>query len=129
MKDGRFDADAPCSYLAPVLRSVGITAPVQITLINAGLGELTAKSNRLAKIADIVKALWNLILAALAAIYCDKAGRRPLFLTSTVGMLASYAVLMGLSAGFASTSNRQMGIAVIPFLFMCVLYPFGMYIH
>lgn len=31
-------ADALTSYLSPVLKSVGITAPVQITLINAGLG-------------------------------------------------------------------------------------------
>ncbi|KAL2129614.1 hypothetical protein VTI74DRAFT_7529 [Chaetomium olivicolor] len=87
-------------YLAPILKSVGITAPVQITLINAGL------------------ALWNLILAAIAAVNCDKTGRRPLFLTSTLGMLCSYAVVMGLSAGFANTKDRPLGIAVIPFLFV-----------
>ncbi|UKZ91441.1 uncharacterized protein TrAFT101_006419 [Trichoderma asperellum] len=87
-------------YLAPILKSVGITAPVQITLINAGL------------------ALWNLILAAIAAVNCDKAGRRPLFLTSTAGMLCSYVVVMGLSAGFANTKDRPIGIAVIPFLFI-----------
>lgn len=28
------------SYLAPILKSVGITAPIQITLINAGLGKI-----------------------------------------------------------------------------------------
>ncbi|KAJ4176362.1 hypothetical protein NW755_014451 [Fusarium falciforme] len=87
-------------YLAPILRSVGVTAPVQITLINASL------------------ALWNLILAATAAVNCDKAGRRPLFLTSTAGMLCSYVVVMGLSAGFANTKDRPLGIAVIPFLFI-----------
>ncbi|KAH7168190.1 hexose transporter protein [Fusarium sp. MPI-SDFR-AT-0072] len=87
-------------YLAPVLRSVGISSPVQITLINAGL------------------ALWNLILAALAAVYCDKAGRRRLFLTSTAGMLCSYVVVMGLSAGFANTKSKPIGTAVIPFLFI-----------
>ncbi|RKL22980.1 hypothetical protein BFJ68_g1185 [Fusarium oxysporum] len=87
-------------YLAPILKSVGITAPVQITLINAGL------------------ALWNLILAAIAAVNCDKVGRRPLFLTSTAGMLCSYAVVMGLSAGFSNIKEHALGIAVIPFLFI-----------
>ncbi|EEU33847.1 uncharacterized protein NECHADRAFT_55951 [Fusarium vanettenii 77-13-4] len=87
-------------YLAPILQSVGITAPVQITLINVGL------------------AIWNLILAAAAAVNCDKVGRRPLFLLSTAGMLCSYAVVMGLSAGFANTKTKALGIAVIPFLFI-----------
>ncbi|KAJ9482086.1 hypothetical protein VN97_g11360 [Penicillium thymicola] len=87
-------------FLSPILRSVGVTAPVQITLINAGL------------------ALWNLILAGIAAVYCDKAGRRPLFLGSVAGMFCSYIVVMGLSAGFAHTNQGSMGIAVIPFLFI-----------
>ncbi|KAG7133769.1 Lactose permease like protein [Verticillium longisporum] len=87
-------------YLAPILMSVGITSPVQITLINTGL------------------ALWNLILAGLASVYCDKAGRRPLFLIATAGMLCSYAIVMGLSAGFANTKQRSLGTAVIPFLFI-----------
>ncbi|WWC89933.1 uncharacterized protein L201_004862 [Kwoniella dendrophila CBS 6074] len=87
-------------YLSPVLKSVGITAPVQITLINSGL------------------ALWNLILASCAAIGVDKFGRRPLFLISCLGMLCSYGVVMGLSAGFAQTKQHSLGIAVIPFLFI-----------
>ncbi|KAG4430182.1 hypothetical protein IFR05_014341 [Cadophora sp. M221] len=87
-------------FLAPILRSVGITAPVQITLINVGL------------------AIWNLILAGLAAVYCDKAGRRPLFLTSVAGMFCAYVVVMGLSAGFAQTKSTALGTAVIPFLFI-----------
>ncbi|PLB53257.1 hexose transporter protein [Aspergillus steynii IBT 23096] len=87
-------------FLSPILKSVGITAPVQITLINAGL------------------ALWNFLIAGCAAVLCDKAGRRPLFLASLVGMLCSYALVMGLSAGFSNTKNHSMGIAVIPFLFI-----------
>ncbi|KAB8073073.1 hexose transporter protein [Aspergillus leporis] len=87
-------------FLSPILKSVGVTAPVQITLINSGL------------------ALWNLILAGIAAVYCDKAGRRPLFLVSIVGMLCAYIVVMGLSAGFANTKQHPLGIAVIPFLFI-----------
>ncbi|ADV25061.1 hexose transporter [Cryptococcus gattii Ru294] len=87
-------------YLSPILKSVGVIKPVQITLINAGL------------------ALWNLILAGTAAVFCDKFGRRPLFLTSTAGMLCSYVVVMGLSAGFAKTKQQSIGTAVIPFLFI-----------
>ncbi|RAL08764.1 hexose transporter protein [Aspergillus homomorphus CBS 101889] len=87
-------------FLSPILKSIGITAPIQITLINAGL------------------AIWNLILAGITAVFCDKVGRRPLFLMSIVGMLCSYIVVMGLSAGFANTKNHSMGVAVIPFLFI-----------
>ncbi|GFF57333.1 hexose transporter protein [Aspergillus udagawae] len=87
-------------YLSPILKSVGVTAPVQITLINSGL------------------ALWNLVLAGTAAVYCDKVGRRPLFLISVAGMLCSYVVVMALSAGFSNTKHHALGIAVIPFLFI-----------
>jgi hypothetical protein len=68
--------------------------------------------------ADFPTALWNLVFASSAAVYCDKTGRRPLFLTSVAGMLGSYVVVMGLSAGFANTKHASLGIAVIPFLFM-----------
>jgi hypothetical protein len=38
------DVLSRCSYLAPILRSVGIAEPVKITLINVGLGKhLTAR--------------------------------------------------------------------------------------
>lgn len=95
-------ADAPWSYLAPVLRSVGVTQPVQITLINAGL------------------AIWNLTLALSASLSAERVGRRRLFFISGWGMLVSYALITGLSAGFAQSKNTAMGTAVIPFLFMCV---------
>lgn len=36
----RVEMGSTSSYLAPILRTVGITEPVKITLINAGLGEL-----------------------------------------------------------------------------------------
>ncbi|KAF7171991.1 hypothetical protein CNMCM5623_004250 [Aspergillus felis] len=94
-----FELDGQC-YLSPIPKSVGVTAPVQITLINSGL------------------ALWNLLLAVIAAVYCDTVGRRPLFLTSVAGMLCSYVVVMGLFAGFANTKHHALGIAVIPFLFI-----------
>ncbi|KAK1230664.1 hypothetical protein PQX77_006248 [Marasmius sp. AFHP31] len=86
-------------YLSPVLKSVGITKPVQITCINAGL------------------AMWSLPWAWFGAFAAEHWGRRPLFFTSTWGLFFSYAFVMGLSAGFATQHNSGMGIAVIPFLF------------
>lgn len=47
-----------------------------------------------------------------AAVNVDKFGRRPLFLTSCVGMFFCYAVIMGLSAGFAATKASAMGSAL-----------------
>lgn len=50
--------------------------------------------------------------------YVDRVGRRPLWLTSTFGMLMAYCVITALSASFAKTQNHSIGIAVIPFLFI-----------
>jgi hypothetical protein len=93
-------------------------------LINSGLGKdmpplppFTLKKGWL-ELSDFSKALWNLVLAGTAAVYCDKVGRRPLFLISVAGMLCSYVVVMALSAGFSNTKHHALGIAVIPFLFM-----------
>ncbi len=67
---------------------------MQITLINAFLS------------------VWSLIMAMGAAVNVDRVGRRPLFLASIAGMLACYATIMGLSAGFAKTGKNQVGTAV-----------------
>ncbi|PLB53259.1 general substrate transporter [Aspergillus steynii IBT 23096] len=87
-------------YLTPVLKSVGIESPVQITLLTSGL------------------AIWNLILAFLAALNVERFGRRTLFFISIIGMLISYGLVMGFSAGFTTTQNRGLGVAVVPFLFI-----------
>jgi hypothetical protein len=87
------------SFLTPALESVGVTNPVQILGINAGL------------------AVWNLILAQTSALNIEKFGIRPLFFASTIGMIISYAFVMGFSAGFAETGKSALGIAAIPFLF------------
>jgi len=87
-------------YLAPILRSVGVRNPVEITGINVGL------------------AAWNLIIAISAGLNVERFGRRPLFLTSFIGMFCCYAVVMGLSATFATKGSRPAGLAVIPFLFL-----------
>ncbi|KAL4795951.1 general substrate transporter [Aspergillus venezuelensis] len=87
-------------YLAPVLRSVGITSVRDQTMISGFLQ------------------LWNLILAIASAFNVDRFGRRPLFLVSSIGMLASYIVISGLSGSFAQSGTSSIGTAVIPFLFI-----------
>lgn len=87
-------------YLAPVLETVGITSVTQQTMISGFLQ------------------LWNLILAVSAAVSVDRVGRRVLFLTSCLGMLASYIAITGLSGSFAHTGASGTGVAVIPFLFI-----------
>ncbi|RXK35972.1 hypothetical protein M231_06795 [Tremella mesenterica] len=87
-------------YLASILNSIGITSPKQIEALNGGM------------------AIWNLILASLACLYVEQLGRRFLWLASTIGMLLSYCVITGLSAGYAQHGTKAVGTAVIPFLFI-----------
>lgn len=84
-------------YLVPVLELVGITNRAEQSGINGGL------------------AVWNLILAYIGSINAERAGRRGLFLISTIGMLASYIVITGLSGNFAMTNSKSVGTAVVPF--------------
>ncbi|KAJ5621816.1 hypothetical protein N7528_005048 [Penicillium herquei] len=87
-------------YLSPVLKSVGITETSKILAINAGL------------------AAWNLIISEATGLYADKIGRRPMFLISTAGMIFSYCLVMGFTAGFKETGKSNLGVAAIPFLFL-----------
>ncbi|KAJ9156586.1 Hexose transporter protein [Pleurostoma richardsiae] len=87
-------------YLTPALKMIGIYEPVRLVSINAGLSA------------------WNLIISEISGLNIDKFGRRTLFLVSTTGMMLSYCVVMGLSAGFAKTNEAAMGVAAIPFLFI-----------
>ncbi|KAI8311158.1 hypothetical protein K4K61_012555 [Colletotrichum sp. SAR11_59] len=87
-------------YLAPVLRSVGISKPQDILSVNAGL------------------AGWNLIVAEIAGLYVEDFGRRPIFFVSMIGMIISYSFVMGFSAGFAETGTTALGVAAVPFLFL-----------
>lgn len=63
-------------------------------------------------------AVFNLIVSLTSAVNIERAGRRKMFITSMLGMIGSYAIVMGLSAGFALKGNVAMGTAAIPFLFV-----------
>ncbi|KAJ5817207.1 hypothetical protein N7447_009440 [Penicillium robsamsonii] len=80
-------------YLTLILDTIGITSSTDQTLINGFLQ------------------LWNACLV-------DHAGRRALFITSTVIMLISYIFITALSGSFVTTGTSTVGTAVIPFLFI-----------
>jgi len=87
-------------YLAPILESVGITSSVSQASINLGLQ------------------IWNALLAAAGALAAERYGRRPLWLISACGMLASFIVVTALSAVFAEQHIKAAGSAVVAFLFV-----------
>lgn len=87
-------------YLPEVLSSVGVTATRTQAAFNGGL------------------AVFNLIVSTSAALMSEKLGRRPLFITSAVGMLCSFIVITALSATFAKTGEPGSGRGVIAFLFV-----------
>ncbi|RDW66628.1 hypothetical protein BP5796_09377 [Coleophoma crateriformis] len=87
-------------YLSLVLETAGIKDLTQQTTINGCLQ------------------IWNLIFAVGAAFSVDRIGRRSLWLTSCMGMLASYILITALSGSFATTGSAPTGIAVIPCLFV-----------
>lgn len=87
-------------YLAPILKSVGITDSTSQAGINLGLQ------------------VWNAILAALGALAAERYGRRPLWLLSATGMLFSFSIITALSAVFAEKGVTAAGNAVVAFLFI-----------
>lgn len=87
-------------YLAPILKTVGITDPSAVTGINGGLQ------------------IFNLIMALTGSMCVERLGRLPLWFISTTGIFFCNACIMGLSAGFAKTKNHTIGTAVIPFLYI-----------
>ncbi|KAF1992683.1 general substrate transporter [Amniculicola lignicola CBS 123094] len=87
-------------YLAPILVSVGVTSSVHQASINLGLQ------------------VWNAILAAAGALAAERYGRRPLWMISACGMLASFIAITALSATFAQRHIDAAGTAVIAFLFI-----------
>jgi sugar porter (SP) family MFS transporter len=87
-------------YLAPVLRTVGITDTFHQQGINGGLQ------------------IYNWFLAIGAALLSEKAGRRRLFLTSASTMLVFMIMVTICSALYSTTGSTTAGYAVIVFLFL-----------
>ncbi|TLD28390.1 hypothetical protein PspLS_04095 [Pyricularia sp. CBS 133598] len=87
-------------YLAPILKSVGITSSATQAGINLSLQ------------------VWNAGLAFLGALAADRYGRRRLWLLSASGMLLSFIVVTALSATFAEHSVKAAGSATVAFLFI-----------
>ncbi|KAI0056386.1 hexose transporter [Artomyces pyxidatus] len=89
-----------CPDLNQVFDTIGITNKVEQLLINAFLN------------------MWSLILAVLGGLYCDRLGRRTLFLTSTAGMLLFFCLQTIGSSQYALHGNKSAGNAVVAFIFL-----------
>ncbi|KAH7349496.1 lactose permease [Plectosphaerella cucumerina] len=88
-------------YLTLVLNTIGITEAKDQTLING------------------ILQIYNWLIATfLGALMVDRLGRRPLFLISTAGMLASYIAWTGLTSYFVESRNEGAGRAVVAFIFI-----------
>ncbi|OHF04034.1 hypothetical protein CORC01_00896 [Colletotrichum orchidophilum] len=67
----------------------------------------------------LLVAIAIVILSTSAALSVDRVGRRPLWLTSTIGMFFSFIVVMGLSGAYDTQGQQKaVGLAVVPFLFV-----------
>lgn len=87
-------------YINDILNQVGITDDEMKTIINGVLN------------------IWNMIVATSMAFAVDKAGRRPLFLTSTAGMLLMF-ICWTIASKFAVEDfSKAAGSAVVAFIFL-----------
>ncbi|TFK64847.1 hexose transporter [Pluteus cervinus] len=86
-------------YLNKVFDTIGITDPDEQLLINGILN------------------IFNFFVAITAGLLCNYAGRRRLFMLSTIGMLLFWTG-QTISFKFASEGNTKAGKAVITFIFL-----------
>lgn len=91
-------------YLSGVLETVGITDDKTKLEINGYLS------------------IVQLVSAVGICFFVDKIGRRPLFLTSCIGMLVSFIVETIGSAQYAKTESTAAGHAVIVFIFIYFIF-------
>ncbi|PVH98502.1 general substrate transporter [Periconia macrospinosa] len=82
-------------YIAPVLRTIGITSQERITLING------------------ILQIWNMIIAMTGANLVGRVGRRPLFLASTACMLAGMVAWTASGSVFATTRSEAAGAGIL----------------
>lgn len=91
-------------YFSPILRSIGITSTNSQTGINGGLQ------------------IWNLLCALVGALLADRIGRRKLWLSSFIGMIACNVPLTVASARYAKSAlgegESSAAYAVVVFLFL-----------
>lgn len=87
-------------YIGDILNQVGITDPETQNLINGILN------------------IWNMIVAGGMAFAVDKAGRRPLFLASTFGMMISFIAWTIASNQAVVNGNKAAGSAVVAMIFV-----------
>jgi MFS family permease len=71
--------------------------------------------------------IWNFFWALLASVYCDKIGRRKLFLASGIGMTIFFTLQTACSAVFQIQGSTGAAHAVIAFIFL--FYAFYEYVH
>ncbi|EMD33849.1 hypothetical protein CERSUDRAFT_117379 [Gelatoporia subvermispora B] len=87
-------------YLNQVFDTIGITNKVEQLLISAFL------------------AIWSVFVAVTGGLLCDRAGRRPLFLISTTGMLLFFTLQTTCTGVYALHQNKAAGNAVVAFIFL-----------
>lgn len=91
-------------YLVAVLRQVGITSSPAQAGINGAMS------------------VCNFLSSIVGASLVERFGRRPLFLTALSGMLASFAIITGLSGGYATHHQSAVGTALVPFIFIFMMF-------
>ncbi|KAI0062526.1 hexose transporter [Artomyces pyxidatus] len=87
-------------YLKKVLVNIGITNATDQLLING------------------ILQIWNLFWAVGASLLVDRVGRRPLFLTSCSGMLASFCIQTACTAQYLKHGGDSLAHTVIAFIFI-----------
>ncbi|KAI0383485.1 general substrate transporter [Hypomontagnella monticulosa] len=91
-------------YLSRVMDTVGIKNKNTQALVNGLLN------------------IWNWAIALTSAFFVERFGRRPLFRTSTLGMLAVFTAWTIASAQFSQTQASAAGIAVMVLIFIYEIF-------
>ncbi|KAG4273579.1 hypothetical protein FPRO04_14533 [Fusarium proliferatum] len=93
-------------YLALVLTDIGITDPETQNLINGGLQ------------------IYNFVIACSSATLVDRIGRRPLLLTSTIGMLCTFTIWTILAARNQTEEGGHKGFSIGIVILVFVFFTF-----
>jgi MFS family permease len=104
-------------YLTKVFDSIGITNKT-IQVGRFVISYPTAAHISMQLLINGILQIWNLSWALLAAAYCDKIGRRKLFLASGIGMVIFFTLQTACSAVFQVKGSSSAAHAVIAFIFL-----------